>query len=273
MKNYSYPLFPGSVIRSLLVISLFSIIISGCSQAQAAPAQLSVREGGGGLAMRSEAGFPKDEPVQSELDPQAEESLLTDSSSAPQPSPDGLGAGPEPQAVIIEPPADIPTEMPAAKQVPTEETVDQDLPVGPQIGYLAPDFSLQTPDGQSISLSDLRGRPVVISYWTSWCGPCENEMRILQGVYEQHQASGFTVLAVNAIEQDSLSDVTEMVARLGVTYPVVLDQGDQFAGSYQALFFPTSYFVDANGVIQDIALGDSPEPEFRARVDGFLAGQ
>ena len=98
-------------------------------------------------------------------------------------------------------------------------------------------------------------------------------MQILEGVYQKYQAQGITVVAVNAIEQDSLDDVAQMVSQLGLTYPIVLDHGDQFAASYNALFFPTTYFVGANGVIQDLALGDSPEDQFNARVDGFLASQ
>jgi peroxiredoxin len=165
-------------------------------------------------------------------------------------------------------------KVPAPDENPSEpEAVVLDLPVGPQVGYFAPDFSLQTPDGSIIQLSDLRGRPVVVSYWASWCGPCKNEMQILQNVFQQYQDDGFTVVAVNAIEQDSLNKVTEMVSQLGVTYPIVLDHGNQFADDYNALFFPTTYFIDSNGVIQDLALGDSPEEQFHARVSTFLANQ
>ncbi len=267
MKIYSYPSSPGSVFRILLVVSIFSILVSACGQAQAASLQLSVGEDGDVLSMEAGSGLPKQEATQPEND-LVEESLPAGvGGGAPQ------GAGQDPQASITEPTIAAPVEAPAAKEIPSGETAALDLPVGPQVGFLAPDFSLQTPDGKTINLSDLRGRPLVISYWASWCGPCENEMSILQGVYEQYQASGLTVLAVDAIEQDSISGVTEMVSRLGVTYPVVLDYGDQFADSYNALFFPTSYFVDADGVIQDIALGDSPEAEFQARVERFLASQ
>jgi peroxiredoxin len=277
MKRNSNLNSVGKLFRNLFVLSIFSILVIACGQAQAAPAQSSV-EAEGILAMKSGMGLPKEEAALPENAPQVNEEIPSGAGSADlSAQEDGVGAGLESQALVIEPPTETfvetPAEVPAAEAVPAGESVASDLPVGPQVGYLAPDFGLQTPDGQTIRLSDLRGRPVVVSYWASWCGPCENEMRILQGVYEQYQSTGFTVLAVNAIGQDSMSAVTEMVSRLGLTYPILLDEGDQFADSYQALFFPTTYFVDANGVIRNIALGDSPEAEFQAKVEEFLGIQ
>jgi len=124
-----------------------------------------------------------------------------------------------------------------------------------------------------INLSDLRGKPVIVSYWTSWCAPCKNEMQILEKVYQQYQDQGVIVVAVNAIEQDSLGAVSEMINQLGLTYLIVLDHGNRFADDYHALFFPTTYFLDHNGVIMDVALGDSPEDQFIARVTRFLENQ
>lgn len=172
----------------------------------------------------------------------------------------------EPQALVAAP-------VEAASVAQSEPVVDLSIPAGPQVGYRAPDFALQTLDGGTLGLSDLLGRPSLISYWTTWCVPCQNELGILSRISTEYQAQGFQVVTVNAIEQDSLDQVQGAVDQLGMGFPVLLDHGDQFAQSYQALFFPTTIYVDANGVIRFIALGDSSEAEFRDKIEKLLAGE
>jgi peroxiredoxin len=161
---------------------------------------------------------------------------------------------------------------PAAASLKAAPAVDLSIPVEPKIGFRAPDFTLQTLSGETVRLSDLVGRPVVISYWTTWCIPCQNELPILQQLFQEFQSQGLTVVTINAIDQDSVQDVQTMVGEKGMTMPVLLDQGDQFASAYGALFFPTTIFVDASGVIRYIRLGDSSEADLRTKVENLLAG-
>src|SRR5512139_4044136 len=72
----------------------------------------------------------------------------------------------------------------------------------PQQGFLAPDFSLPDLDGQTVSLSDLRGQVVVLNIWATWCPPCRAEMPALQAVYADYAGQGLVVLAVNSTIQD-----------------------------------------------------------------------
>jgi len=163
---------------------------------------------------------------------------------------------------------DTPAEA-ASKSPPA---VDLSIPAEPKVGFRAPDFSLQTLSGDRIRLSDLVGRPVVISYWASWCIPCQQELPILQNLAQEYQSQGLTVVTVNAIDQDTVHDVQSMVSEKGMTVPVLLDQDKQFASTYGALFFPTTIFVDASGVIRYIRLGDSSEADLRTKVENLLAG-
>lgn len=265
--------------RLLLVVFLVSLLVTSCGGMEVVPAQLTTGETTSDeIAMKSGIDIPKvvePSPTLEQLEP-----VVTEVTSDAV----GMGGGGDlpleeglsnPPVVDNSQPAQMPEqEIPVAPDTKAvEEPIPADLSSKPQVGFFAPDFSLQTTDGQTIQLSDFRGQPVLISYWTSWCVPCKNEMQILQNVYQRYQDQGFVILAVNAIEQDNIDDVNNMLSQIGVTYLVGLDYGNSFASSYNALFFPTSYFIDANGVIQDIALGDSPEAEFQARVDRFIVGQ
>ena len=161
---------------------------------------------------------------------------------------------------------------------PAQETqllpppVDPNLPVGPQVGLRAPDFTLQAMDGKTYTLSELAGRPVLINYWATWCIPCKVELPILQKLYLEYQQKGMLIISVDAIDQDSADKVQGLVDQFGMTFPVLLDQGGQFANLYQTIFFPTTILVDASGVIREINLGDASEAELRLSLDKILAG-
>src|SRR6187455_1378614 len=93
----------------------------------------------------------------------------------------------------------------------------------PQTGFLAPDFVLKTPEGETIQLSDLRGKPVLVNLWATWCPPCRAEMQTLETVYNDYKDQGFIVLAVNMTSQDDPQAVLPFVTERGLTYPILLD--------------------------------------------------
>jgi cytochrome c biogenesis protein CcmG/thiol:disulfide interchange protein DsbE len=131
----------------------------------------------------------------------------------------------------------------------------QQSQAAPQTGFLAPDFTLTTLDGESITLSDLRGHPVLVNWWASWCLPCRAEMPAMQRVYERYQDAGFIVLAVNATTQDSRGAAQAFVDEYGFTYPILLDLDGGVAFTYRLRAFPSSYFINADGVISEVVLG------------------
>jgi peroxiredoxin len=138
---------------------------------------------------------------------------------------------------------------------------------GPVVGQPAPDFTLKTLDGQTVTLSDLRGQPVVINFWASWCAPCRLEMPALQQAYEARRAEGLVILAVNLTAQDRLAEVKTFVEELDLTMPILLDESGAVSELYRLLGLPTSIFVDGNGVIQRIHLG----PMVEAQITQFMA--
>ena len=153
------------------------------------------------------------------------------------------------------------------------ETDIEQPPVDPSKGFSAPEFSLSTLAGSNISLSELRGKNVVINYWKSWCVPCMEELVALENLHRTYQGENVVILSVNGIEDDNLEDVTKTVQEKGLTYPVILDHGELFWKSYQVLFLPTSFFIDEQGVIRDIAIGGDSEADFKLRIDQLLANE
>ena len=138
----------------------------------------------------------------------------------------------------------------------------------PQEGFLAPDFSLQTPSGETITLSDLRGRPVLINFWASWCPPCRSEMPAMQRVYNDFNEKGFTVLAVNLTHNDRLDKALAFAELHKLTFPILLDLDGSIDHSYQVRSLPTSFFVDGEGVIRKVVVGGPmPEALLRVRVE------
>jgi len=140
---------------------------------------------------------------------------------------------------------------------------------GPGIDKLAPDFQLPTLDGKVISLRDFRGRPVLLNFWASWCGPCRFEMPFLENVYRARSGEGLVVLAVNL--QESPERVREFVERMGISFPVLLASSPEVPLAYNIRSLPTTFFIDKNGIIRDIKIGAFPnEMELARRLSKIM---
>ena len=134
-----------------------------------------------------------------------------------------------------------------------------------QVGELAPDFQAQTLDGHTISLSDLRGKPVLINFWATWCSPCHAEMPYLQQIHEEWSDEGLILLAVNIGE--SPAAVEEFAQVYNLTLPVLLDINGAAAQQYGVPPLPTTFFVDRYGVVQKKVVGAFWSKE---QIEGYL---
>jgi cytochrome c biogenesis protein CcmG, thiol:disulfide interchange protein DsbE len=135
----------------------------------------------------------------------------------------------------------------------TETQASVERPAIPVPGHPAPDFALQTLDGQTLQLSDLQGQAVVLNFWASWCPPCRAEMPELEQTYQEHQDNGLVVLGINQGEQQAIAE--GFVQRFLLTFPVVLDQELVASRNYKVNSLPTTFFIDRNGVIRDQVTG------------------
>lgn len=116
-------------------------------------------------------------------------------------------------------------------------------------GTRAPDFALAYPNGSRSTLADLRGQPVVVNFWASWCAPCRAEMPELVEAYEQYKDQGLVVIGVN--EQESEDKALQFMDEFGITFPVVLDSRGDLASLFTARGLPTTYFIDRDGNIAE----------------------
>jgi peroxiredoxin len=121
----------------------------------------------------------------------------------------------------------------------------------PKVGAKAPDFELDRLMGEPLRLEELRGKPVVVNFWATWCIPCEIEMPLLQDRYERHP--GLQVLAVNFAEP--ASEVQAFVDEYGLTFDILLDPRALVQSAYRVRGYPTTYFIDSEGLIQAIHIG------------------
>ena len=123
----------------------------------------------------------------------------------------------------------------------------------PQVGKPAPDFQLSNLEGQPISLSDFRGKPVLLNFWATWCGPCVFEMPFIQGIFEESSDTGLVILAVNIGETPST--VRDFIQAGNFSFPVLLDTSQDVALEYNVRGIPTTFLIDKNGIIQVIKVG------------------
>jgi len=149
-------------------------------------------------------------------------------------------------------------------------------PAASLIGKPAPEFSLARLSlaGGTLSLSSLRGRPVLLNFWASWCGPCQAETPLLVRAYQTYRPRGVTFVGVDT--NDDRGAAVAFALRYHVDYPTVYAPGDRLALAYRIVGLPTTVFVDADGVVRDEELGGfadaAGERDLAARLDRLLRG-
>ncbi|GAB7386219.1 thiol-disulfide oxidoreductase ResA [Bacillaceae bacterium] len=120
-------------------------------------------------------------------------------------------------------------------------------------GDQAPDFQLETLQGEPFRLSDLRGQGVLLNFWGSWCKPCEEEMPALEKVYRELKDKQVTVVGVNIGETEVAVD--SFVERYGLHFPIVLDKDREVTRLYRIGPIPTTYFIKPDGTIASVIVG------------------
>lgn len=121
-------------------------------------------------------------------------------------------------------------------------------PGGPLVGKAAPNFNLKMLDGGTLSLASLKGRPVVVNFWASWCPPCRDEAPLLAQLSGQQSAGGLAVVGV--LFQDKPADSRKFVNEEGLAYPNLLDPNSDIAINYGVSAVPETFFIDKDGVVR-----------------------
>ena len=142
------------------------------------------------------------------------------------------------------------TSPPSSNGAPSS---NEQPPIGTEVGNLAPNFQLQDLDGNTVSLSDLRGSPVMLNFWATWCGPCRAEMPHFQAVYEEYSAEGLVLLAINIGE--SQAEVASFKQSNNLSFTILLDSEAVVTLKYEVGPIPTTFFIDKDGIIREIRIG------------------
>lgn len=140
-----------------------------------------------------------------------------------------------------------------------------------RVGAAAPEIDLPMLTGGRVQLSKLRGHPVVVSFWATWCPSCRTEFPELVRLHETHGPAGLRVLGVNGRDQErSTKNVKAFLDEVGASFPVVLDQRGRARLEYRLVGLPTTVFVDSAGIIQGIHRGPISREELDRGVAAIL---
>ena len=134
----------------------------------------------------------------------------------------------------------------------------------------APNFTLKSLSGKNLKLSEMTGNVVLINFWASWCGPCRQEMPLLNDLHNKYESLGFTVIGVNVEEQ---SDAARgFISDYPVDFPILLDNNNQVSKLYNVVAMPTTVVVDRDGNLRFLHKGYKPgdEQEYRKMVKTLI---
>jgi len=140
----------------------------------------------------------------------------------------------------------------------------------PDVGHIAPDFVLPTVSGSHLALRSLRGRVVLLNFWTTWCPACRREMPELARWYRELRRQGLVVLGVD--KQESRDSVEAFLHKLEIPYPVVLDETGDVSARYDVLGVPTTFLIDGQGIVRSTKVGALDLNYLNADVRPLLSG-
>ncbi len=123
----------------------------------------------------------------------------------------------------------------------------------PAVGTTAEDFRLPDLTGKPQSLSQYRGKVVLVNFWATWCKPCTTEMPAMQATYDRLRDKGFVVLAINELEDEA--KVREHIQQYSHTFPVLMDRDNKVANQFGVFGLPVSVFIDEKGVVREYIKG------------------
>lgn len=134
------------------------------------------------------------------------------------------------------------------------------------INVPAPDFTLESRSGENLRLEDHRGEVVMLNFWASWCGPCRQEMPLMDELYSQYKDLGFTILAVNVDE--NRDEALRFLDKVPVNYPILYDPESSVSELYEVQAMPTTVMIDRNGNARYLHYGYQPgyEDEYEQQI-------
>jgi cytochrome c biogenesis protein CcmG, thiol:disulfide interchange protein DsbE len=143
-------------------------------------------------------------------------------------------------------------------------------PSGARVGAAAPAFALSDLDGNPLRLADLAGRPVIVNFWASWCGPCVEEFPMLASAAERHAADGLVVVGI--VNRDRSEAARGFMSRMGASWPAAMDPGGAVAASYGIFGLPETFFISREGVVVARQIGPLTAADLERKLASVLEG-
>ncbi|MHB8613718.1 MAG: TlpA family protein disulfide reductase [Candidatus Dormibacteraceae bacterium] len=135
-----------------------------------------------------------------------------------------------------------------------------------RVGGPAPNFSSWDLNGKKVRLSDFKGRPVLLTFWATWCTACREELPALQGIQDHYQSTGFTILAINYRESDNRR-LVQYLSGLHVNLEAVIDPGGTISAAYGVTIgLPVNVLLDREGTVVQVILGEVPSATLESAI-------
>lgn len=138
-------------------------------------------------------------------------------------------------------------------------------------GDTPPDFTLETVDGEKLTLSDFKGKKVILNFWATWCPPCKAEMPHMQKYYDKKgKEQNFEIIAVNLTKQEKSKDlVTKFLKNYGITFHVPFDVDGETEKAYKVITYPSTYILNEEGTIEHSIIGPMNEDMMETYITGI----
>ncbi|BFH69929.1 MAG: TlpA disulfide reductase family protein [Paenibacillus dendritiformis] len=140
---------------------------------------------------------------------------------------------------------------------------------GPQVGKLAPPFTLETAEGTKYKVGGKQDKPIFLNFWASWCTPCQAEAPDLVKLYAKYKDK-LELLSVNVTNDDTKEKAKEFVNQYGMVNPVLWDEKGEAFKLYNGIAFPTNILIDKNGVIRELFIGLRPPKDLEKAIDKLI---
>ena len=171
-------------------------------------------------------------------------------------------------------PPQLATDATPTTQATTQSSTESATDLPPETSApkpeltLAPDFTVYAPDGSPMRLSDLFGKPIVLNFWASWCGPCKNEMPDFQALYEIYKDDiHFVMVNMTDGTRETQNTAATFIQESGYTFPVYFDLDSQADQTYQVYSLPTTYIIDRDGFLVARGMGTLSKEALQGGID------